>query len=73
MATVKPKIVIPIHWDDFFQPLDQPLQFLPRFADNAPESMRILIKAAEAQQIQVVLLSNSQPYNLLKSASSQVP
>ncbi|MFV5491243.1 MBL fold metallo-hydrolase [Acinetobacter sp. ASP199] len=72
LATVKPKIVIPIHWDDFFQPLSQPLQFLPRFADNVPESMRILIKAAEAQQIQVVLLSNTGPYSLLKSASSQV-
>ncbi|ATO19312.1 hypothetical protein BS636_06390 [Acinetobacter sp. LoGeW2-3] len=73
LTTVKPKIVIPIHWDDFFQPLDQPLQFLPRLADHAPESMRILIKTAEVQKIQVVLLRNTASYSLLKSASSQVP
>lgn len=71
LATVKPKVVVPIHWDDFFQPLDQPLQFLPRLADNTPESMRILIQATEAQKIQLLLLSNTEPYNLSKSASSQ--
>jgi len=33
------KLVIPIHWDDFFQPLDRPLQPLRRFLDNVPLTM----------------------------------
>ena len=33
------KLVVPIHWDDFFQPLDRPLQPLRRFLDNVPLTM----------------------------------
>ncbi len=61
---LKPKVVIPVHWDDFFQPLNQPLQFLPRLADDTPKSLQLLIQAAEAQGTKVVLLSGPQPYLL---------
>ena len=49
--TVKPKVVIPIHWDDFWQPLTpkQPLEFLPYIADNTHKSLKILIDHAEKQ------------------------
>jgi L-ascorbate metabolism protein UlaG (beta-lactamase superfamily) len=33
------KLVVPIHWDDFLEPLDQPLQPLRRFLDDIPLTM----------------------------------
>ncbi|WP_441368345.1 MBL fold metallo-hydrolase [Acinetobacter lwoffii] len=71
LQTLKPKVVIPIHWDDFFQPLSQPLQFLPRLADDTPKSLNLLIQAAEAQGTKVILLSGPQPYLLRETVSSQ--
>ncbi|ENW26024.1 hypothetical protein F925_00501 [Acinetobacter lwoffii NCTC 5866 = CIP 64.10 = NIPH 512] len=68
---LKPKVVIPIHWDDFFQPLSQPLQFLPRIADDTPKSLRLLIQAAEAQGSKVIILRGPQPYLLSETVSSQ--
>ncbi|MGO1159530.1 MBL fold metallo-hydrolase [Acinetobacter lwoffii] len=68
---LKPKVVIPVHWDHFFQPLKQPLQFLPRLADDTPKSLNLLIQAAEAQGTKVVLLSGPQPYLLNATVASQ--
>ncbi len=68
---LKPKVVIPVHWDDFFQPLNQPLQFLPRLADDTPKSLQLLIQAAERQGTKVVLLSEPQPYLLNSAFASQ--
>lgn len=64
LATLKPKLVIPIHWDDFFQPLDSSLTFLPRFADNVPKSLEILIQTAQQQHTQVTLLATPAAFNL---------
>ncbi len=64
LGTLKPEIVVPMHWDDFFQPLHQPLQFLLRTADNTARSMQILIDAAAKQKTQVVLLSQPVSYSL---------
>lgn len=62
--TVKPKVVIPIHWDDFWQPLTpkQPLEFLPYIADNTDKSLKILIDHADEQNIQVTLLTQPVAY-----------
>lgn len=68
---LKPKVVIPVHWDDFFQPLKQPLQFLPRLADDTPKSLQLLIQAAETQGTKVILLSGPQPYLLNSAFASQ--
>lgn len=64
LGMLKPKTVVPIHWDNFFKPLDAPLQFLPKIADNTEESLRILIDAAGKQKSQVVLLSQPVSYSL---------
>ena len=68
---LKPKVVIPVHWDDFFQPLKQPLQFLPRLADDTPKSLQLLIQTAETQGTKVILLSEPQPYLLNAAVASQ--
>lgn len=36
---VQPKTVVPIHWDNFFSPLDKPIKGMPRVADNTPRAM----------------------------------
>ncbi|WP_407303118.1 MBL fold metallo-hydrolase [Acinetobacter sp.] len=64
LKTLKPKAVVPIHWDDFFKPVDQPLEFLPYLADNTDKSLKILIQATERHKIQVVLLSQPVSYPL---------
>jgi L-ascorbate metabolism protein UlaG (beta-lactamase superfamily) len=33
------RLVIPVHWDDFLRPLDQPLLPLPRLMDDIPRTM----------------------------------
>ena len=64
--TVKPKVVIPIHWDNFWEPLalQQPLEFLPFLADNTQKSMQILIDHAAKQHAQVVILTQPVVYPL---------
>ena len=71
LRTLKPKVVIPIHWDDFFNLVDQPLEFLPYLADNTEQSLKILIQAAEQQKIQVILLSQPVSYPLDTDLQSQ--
>ena len=36
---VQPKTVVPIHWDNFFSPLDKPIKGMPRVADNTSRAM----------------------------------
>ncbi len=71
LRTLKPKVVIPIHWDDFFKPVDQPLEFLPYLVDNTEQSLKILIQAAEQQKTQVILLSQPVSYPLDTALQSQ--
>lgn len=64
VGTLRPRVVIPIHWDNFFQPLARPLEFLPRIADHSPRSLQRLIDYAEQQSTQVILLNSNTPYPL---------
>ncbi|MFH7765504.1 MBL fold metallo-hydrolase [Acinetobacter sp. BSP-28] len=64
LRSLKPKVVVPIHWDDFFKSVDQPLEFLPYLADNTEQSLKILIEAAEQQHTRLVLLSQPVSYLL---------
>lgn len=47
--------VIPVHWDDFSLPLDQPLQPAPQLIDDFEHSMRFLIARGQAEKIDVRL------------------
>jgi L-ascorbate metabolism protein UlaG (beta-lactamase superfamily) len=47
--------VIPIHWDNFWKPLDRPLTPLPRFADNFRRSLRFLTERGLAEGVDVQL------------------
>lgn len=49
------KLVIPIHWDSFFEPLDEPLIALPRQMDSFPKSMKMLIQLARHDGVKLRL------------------
>ncbi|HSW07765.1 MBL fold metallo-hydrolase [Aquabacterium sp.] len=55
VTTTAPRRVIPIHWDDFLLPLDQPLQPAPRLIDDFDRSMRFLIERGRGSQVDVKL------------------
>jgi len=56
VEAVQPKRIIPIHWDDFWLPLDQPLVPMPRLIDNFDTSMEFLIRRAREKSIDVRIL-----------------
>jgi L-ascorbate metabolism protein UlaG (beta-lactamase superfamily) len=47
------KLVVPIHWDDFLLPLDQPLQPLRRFLDDIPLTMNRIAPLAKRDGVAV--------------------
>lgn len=56
VAAVRPRRIIPIHWDDFWLPLDHPLVPFPRLADNFEKSMEFLNRRGQQENIEVKLL-----------------
>lgn len=47
--------VIPVHWDDFWRPLDQPLQGMPMLLDDFDVVMRDLTRRGQADKVEVRL------------------
>mgnify|MGYP000149063234 FL=1 len=47
--------VIPIHWDDFWLPADQPMQALPPPIDRFDTSMQFLIARGAAERVEIRL------------------
>jgi L-ascorbate metabolism protein UlaG (beta-lactamase superfamily) len=55
VESVDARRVFPIHWDDYWRPLDQPLLPLPRLMDNFDISMRFLLASGLQSGVQVAL------------------
>jgi L-ascorbate metabolism protein UlaG (beta-lactamase superfamily) len=53
VGTVRPRRVIPIHWDDFTRPLSEPLVAMPRLLDAPVASMEFVLARARADGIDV--------------------
>lgn len=53
VKTTGAKLVVPIHWDDFLEPLDQPLQPLRRFLDDIPLTMTRIGSLAARDRVKV--------------------
>jgi L-ascorbate metabolism protein UlaG (beta-lactamase superfamily) len=51
VQAVGAKRVVPIHWDDFTLPLDQPLVALPYFFDDIEKSMRFVTARAAREAV----------------------
>ena len=48
--------VIPIHWDDFTYPLDQPLRASPKLLDDVPASLDHLVESTRAAGVRLAIL-----------------
>ena len=48
---VRPKLVIPIHWDNFFSPLDRPATGMPRFVERTEQAFFRLARYCEKQRV----------------------
>lgn len=62
------KLVVPIHWDDFFQPLNRPLQPLRRFLDNVPLTMARIAPLAARDHVQIRYMPIIAPVDLEAAA-----
>jgi L-ascorbate metabolism protein UlaG (beta-lactamase superfamily) len=56
VQTVGARRVIPIHWDDFTLPLDEPLLPMPRLVDDFDTSMKFLLQQAGEEGVDLKLL-----------------
>jgi L-ascorbate metabolism protein UlaG (beta-lactamase superfamily) len=53
VAATGAKMVVPIHWDDFLRPLDQPMLPLRRFMDDFPAAMAKVMPLAQRDHVAV--------------------
>lgn len=63
---LNPSQIIPIHWDNFFNPLTEPLELLPNIADKAPQSLELVIQHAESQNRKITILNTPSAFSLKK-------
>ncbi len=63
VQTVGAQRVIPIHWDDFFRPLSEPIEALPWVADRIPVSLDFLQAKADAEHVRLGLPVVFQPFD----------
>ncbi|MEY9973980.1 L-ascorbate metabolism protein UlaG (beta-lactamase superfamily) [Lysinibacillus sp. RC46] len=57
---VQPKLIIPIHWDNFNKPLTDTLEALPKFADNTKKGFDFIIQRTKADKIDLQILQGFQ-------------
>ncbi|MFJ8242582.1 MBL fold metallo-hydrolase [Bacillus tropicus] len=60
VGKVQPKIVIPIHWDDFTKPLADTLEVMPKYADNVNNGLDFIIQRTKADKIDFQILQGFQ-------------
>lgn len=60
VAAVKPKLVVPIHWDDFFHPLTDKLEPFAKPIDDLPAGWDDLIARLKKDKIEFGLLQGYQ-------------
>ena len=48
---VKPQVIIPLHWDNFFSPLDKPVIGMPKFVEHTETVFFRLAQYCEAHDI----------------------
>lgn len=59
------KLVIPIHWDDFVQPLDEPLQPMPALMDDFERAMELVRELARESGVRVGRMPLFEPVAIL--------
>jgi L-ascorbate metabolism protein UlaG (beta-lactamase superfamily) len=70
VETTGAKLVVPIHWDDFLQPLDRPLQPLRIFLDDIPATMARIAPLAARDNVKIRYMPAISPVDIGKAAQS---
>jgi len=73
VETTGAKLVVPIHWDDFLEPLDQPLQPLRRFLDDIPLTMTRIAPLAARDHVAIRYLPVIAPVDIAAATASAKP
>jgi len=68
VATRAP-VVIPIHWDDFTVPLDEPLRPMPAPADNFERGLTRILRLASRDHVAVKFIPVFQPIAVYRALS----
>lgn len=56
IGSVKPKIVVPVHWDNFFKPLTEPLEANLSLGDDVSKAMEFMIQKTSEDKIDYKIL-----------------
>ncbi|WP_051122393.1 MBL fold metallo-hydrolase [Leptospira wolbachii] len=64
VKTLKPKLLIPIHWDNFFKPLSEPLEPNLQLGDDFESSMKYILKRTQEEKLEVQLLQGFETIDL---------
>lgn len=56
VAKPNPKVLVPIHWDNFFKPLSNHLKALPKLAGNLKEDLNYLIERTGQDKVALHLM-----------------
>ena len=65
-GTLKPSLVVPLHWDDFFHPVSENLVMLPRFVADTPKDFDLFIQRTKADNIDFKILQGTKSILLFK-------
>lgn len=71
VRAVHARRVVPIHWDDFFRSLDHPLVPMSPLIDNFDRTMRLLLKRARADGVDLRMAQSWQPFDPLSGLSTE--
>lgn len=69
VRTVRPKLVIPIHWDDFFHPLSDHLDAPAKIVDDLPAAFDFLIDRLADDKIKFGILQGYQSVMLFRKGA----
>ncbi len=53
---VRPRLVVPVHWDNFFSPLTRPARGMPRLIEKTEVALWRLVRACEARGVDCAVL-----------------
>jgi L-ascorbate metabolism protein UlaG (beta-lactamase superfamily) len=66
VETLMPKIIIPLHWDNFFQPFSGNLKMNPRLMDKSYKGFDFVINKCQPQKINFTILQGGKSIVLFK-------
>lgn len=67
VGKLNPKLIIPIHWDNFFKPLSENLVMMPKIIDNTSKTLKFIIKKTKNDHKELKLLQGGKSIVLFKN------